>query len=492
MALFSWPQWLERQEQRIQRAEIREVRIELRRLVIKRIPREHIAYVAQLALRTGWSNFALRILHPIIRPEINRHIVAQPNELATYAAALSRMGSIAEAESIFEQFSEPTSEILFLEASSHMNSRNYRKARIAYNKYLKKTDISNYYRIVAEMNLATCEVALGEAEKAKDRLTNSFDLIESFPLLHGGCYEVLAQCEFALSNFEMTKMYSKKSQLVHRILQNEYANFSQKWEIIGDCFAKKKLTNDFFNLHLKSVESHFYELTRELDLFSSILRKDENLFNQVLLGTPFESFRQQARKLAPNLPILSSIITNSAAEPFFILDSNHGVIQNQELEKIHLLGKKKQLLQVLTKDFYRPQLLGAIFSDLYPEESFNLNSSPHRVRKIISIFNQYLNAKKIDIRVNIQNGSFYLSKENTSWALNLKLEIQQPRISSAFLSWLENLEVPFVKRQDIENKFQISKSTANRWIQKSLEKGLLKPGPYGSKTRFQRNKLKAA
>jgi len=85
-----------------------------------------------------------------------------------------------------------------------------------------------------------------------------------------------------------------------------------------------------------------------------------------------------------------------------------GLNLNQISNNALLHSTSWPLLQLLTKDIYRPARMGVVFSGLYPKEYYDPFHSPQRVRNSVFRFNQWAEQNNCEFRVQIDGGDFQL------------------------------------------------------------------------------------
>jgi hypothetical protein len=142
------------------------------------------------------------------------------------------------------------------------------------------------------------------------------------------------------------------------------------------------------------------------------------------------------------------------------------------------------LLQLMTKDIYRPPRMGVVFSHLYPKEFFDPFTSTQRVRNSILRFNAWANGRDLDFRIKIQSGDFQLVCSE-----NAGIKIQQRR--RTLESWQAKLKVFKDQNEsrsftsgDVGRVLGISARSSLTIIQKALSSKKIEKIGHGKNVRY--------
>jgi hypothetical protein len=73
-------------------------------------------------------------------------------------------------------------------------------------------------------------------------------------------------------------------------------------------------------------------------------------------------------------------------------------------------GKMHLMFEALLRDFYRPIRLGGLFAALFPDEHFDIFSSPHRVHQIIYRCRHWIARNGFPIEISESFGNYSLRR----------------------------------------------------------------------------------
>jgi hypothetical protein len=155
--------------------------------------------------------------------------------------------------------------------------------------------------------------------------------------------------------------------------------------------------------------------------------------------------------------------------------------QNKRLKSGQALLR---LFQSLTEDMYRPQIIGSVFSKVFPGEYYDPIFSKDRIHQIIARLRKWFNQNKIPLRIVESEGLYQIMASgpvaikfyNRELVTDLSPELQ--KIKANF-----NYD-PF-SNSDAVKLLNISKSSANRLLKDSVEQGVLILSGKGSATRYK-------
>jgi hypothetical protein len=179
------------------------------------------------------------------------------------------------------------------------------------------------------------------------------------------------------------------------------AYLMQKWEAIVTAFESSSVT-PLSAFRLSAQEHKDWETLRELDRYGLEILFDAEKFHHLLFGTPFAAYREYVLARL-NRPWNEDSYRLGAAEaPAFILHT--GEFKNHQAtapsKMVH------QLLAALLRDFYRPWSIGALFSELFPDEHFDVFSSPNRVHQLLWRLRKWTEANHLPLEL-IEHNGFY-------------------------------------------------------------------------------------
>jgi hypothetical protein len=200
--------------------------------------------------------------------------------------------------------------------------------------------------------------------------------------------------------------------------------FVRKWSAIADGLESA----DAAPVLAFREEAHArgdWESVREADRYALLIQFDEARFQHLMFGTPFESYRKRiCRQLGRELTQTKFLFGDLQAP---VMDVTTGRVN--EGPGLALGRKCHQLIEVLLRDLYRPQRLGALFAELCPGEHFDLFSSPDRVHQLIRRTRRWTESENLPIQIHEHKG-FYSLKMTGPFAFILPLHRQPVDIMS--------------------------------------------------------------
>ncbi len=351
-------------------------------LVVKKIPRPMMALISQICFRNGLYLQSLKILNPIIRPSVTVNPKPQPNELIAYATTLVSMNMHSEARSVLASVDRNAyPESLLRMAFSYFGEWNYEKTIPLLRKFSAHPGISYYRQIVGKVNLAAAYVTSSHTSKAEELLLELLVITteRDYRLLKGNTLELLAQLEMQKKNYVRALHYLQESK---RFIDSTsiYFFFVTKWENICNLLlspGNPEFVEKCRNLKVEAKKWRHAETARDVDLYIAFATDDNELLQKVVLGTANPSYLKKVemlfgRKVIPDKTIK---LRNLNEKPHNVTSVYYEYIAS----KLKHSRIQSELFLLLTKDFYRPANLGLLFSNLYPEEQFNPETSEKRV-----------------------------------------------------------------------------------------------------------------
>ncbi len=365
---------------------------------------------AALARRLEMGDLGIRLLHPLVRP-LSKKVVAEasPTEKAEYAANLVRAGAPREA---LELLDNPTlaqvPETDLYRAFALVGLWDYAASIVCLDRYLARTDIDPYQRLVALANLAAALVHERRHVEAIRRLDEleSAARAKSFHLLLGHAIRLRAEMAITAKDKATAEKYLTLAE-AHMREAGVWDNlFLRKWKAI-------RLIDDNPRLAAKELEAvreaalraRHWETVRSCDAYLALAERNETLLWNVYFGTPFHSFREKlvadfgGREVAPERH------TRAVGK-----GRTCDVTGWAELTSDLVPGDARfRLLRVLASDAYRPFRPATLFQLIFPGEHFNPLSSPMRIRTLVLRLRQALAKAKLSLKV-----------ESDEWGYRLK------------------------------------------------------------------------
>lgn len=369
-----------------------------------KVPREARAGLAKACRRAGLIHSGLRLLYPIIRDEADTTANASTLEICEYSALLARNGSIQEALSLLHQVrASEASEVSLYTGQCHVINWEYSKAAGLFQKYLS-SDAEEYSKLIARVNLAACYVVTSQFEEAVSLVQESIVLAQKLGAtrLMGNCYELWAQVCFWRNDFQNARQCLEKTSEILGTSQSLDNLLVHKTAAIMSALERQSI-EPLLKFRVEALAHKHWDSLREADLFALKVQFEQRRLDHLIFGTPMRPYRQRIQDVLQATPNQCYVW---GTREDLVLDLQTGKMnKGVSLEpgrKIH------QVLACLSQDFYAPTNVGKLFSELYPEEFFNVDSSPFRIRQLMMRTRTWLKENSIPARIEQEDGSYRL------------------------------------------------------------------------------------
>lgn len=393
------------------------VRKELHGLKGRRLPRPALLDLAGLARRVGMFDFALRLLHSVVRSEKPIFPPASVAEIAMYAAVLVKIGARREALALLGGLdAQSAPEVLLFQSNAYFGEWRYDQAVPLLKRYIAHPVINDYQRRVGEVNLAAALIVVGRFQEAEQILSGLLEAdTRDLLLLRGNSLELLTQIAVLREEFAQAEMYIRRSQELLGTGEDQYSLYMKKWRSVAIYRQDgAQHPEELIAIRHEALRMKDWEVARDCDFQIAAGRRDMALFAHIVFGTPYEAFRRRTLASAGRIDLPGTLIWRpgpavdpSAAPPARYFD----LLEAQESQGRGSLKYGQALhktLSSLTADFYRPRSIGEMFTDLYPGEVFNPISSPHRVFRLIQRLRGWFQDNQMPLFVSVVNGEYRL------------------------------------------------------------------------------------
>ncbi len=379
----------------------------IRNINFRKVPRHLLHRFCGLARRTQQWSLSLRALQPVLRPNVRDSVAAFPNEKIEYALALWRIGAFNEAETLLADpklKDEPR--VLLARAHGHLHRWDYSRALVVLSQFIKSPGISEYEKIIAEVNRLAClsflsdKSFLSEFERLETRLEQG-----RFSLLRANALEIKAQWQMMsheLSSAHATLKVARK--LIE--MENGLSTFLiDKWDRINQALMSGS-PNNLNVLRKQALAIGNWESIRDIDFFHTMLDPNCRWANMAYYGTPYRSFRlrlEDLRKFPDQQWVSLTSTATRKMDPWFI-DTGDGSL-------VH------RLLVLMLSDMYRPVTPGEIFAVIHPGEYFNIEVAFTRVRQLIRRTKMWIKKQKLPVRIEEKQGFYSMRMEPNALVL---------------------------------------------------------------------------
>lgn len=366
--------------------------------------------LARLANRNHAYVLALRILHPIIRDDREGTAQAGNEALNIYATSLMWIGALEEAQECLHRIKGST-DALLTEAFVHFARWDYQKSMPVLLKYLNSSTISPYQKLVGQINLLAALIAVGNLKQAKEVFEPLEVELKSNPnykLLYGNCLELRSQIAILENSYDTALIFLADSEKCLADQPGRYLLYVNKWRALaqlGISPNNPEARQALLKVKAEATDIKNWETIRDCDFHLARLDQDHQSLQRILLGTPYQGYHERVQSLFGISVAESKNLEYSPAQPG-IKPERIGLDLNKISDNTFLNSTSWPLLQVMTKDIYKPPRMGVVFSSLYRKENFDPFTSPQRVRNSIFRFNDWAEENQCELKIRIENGDF--------------------------------------------------------------------------------------
>lgn len=501
-------------EQALREGKTDYVRTQITKFNLSKLNRTFIYPVSNLARRVGLISISLRILYPYIYPQKPILKPATSEEIIEYAVCLARIGAQLEARNLLNKI-DPNTEprVLLYQAFSLFQEWNYEDAIPNIIQFLNHNYPDEYQNLVARVNLIASYISVGKLTEAKEQLQVLLPLVteRKYNLLRGNLLELSAQLWIMLKNStEAEKALQEASKFLadQQLAESIYV---EKWRLVLATQKNKdhqKNCTELHQLRAKALALNHWEIARGTDYFICKFSGDRRRFHFLYHGSPLPKFREMLIKDFPEMPSPKKdyvrLLGPIFGEPFvrkgppipIAIDTLAGTTWNKSYKL-----KPGQLLQryllAISSDFYLPSRVGTLFQQLFPEEYFNPETSPDKVKKTAKRFEKWVEQAVPDIRIIEQDGFYKLiATKPTSILVPVTslLDLERSHSNSenslsndsliefhSLYKWAGNRNF---RSTEVAKEFGISVSTATRLIRKGIVAGKIEQLKKGPQTTF--------
>lgn len=178
-------------------------------------------------------------------------------------------------------------------------------------------------------------------------------------------------------------------------------------------------------------------------------------------------------------------------ESYYLLGSVGGIVL--DVETAEFIGianlkpgtKTHQILEILSRDFYRPVRIGTLFSELFPGEYFDINSSPSRVHQILYRARLWSESEELPFSINERHGNYRLEITG-SFAVKVPLEHKAVDANAVYLMRLVQVfpNGRIFTAREARQAIQMSLTSFNRFINAYVAEGKIKRIGGGPNTKY--------
>jgi hypothetical protein len=450
--------------------QIHRVHQTMARVPTAQVPREWRLPLARICRRATLIATGMRLLSPVVRPSNGRKSDATEREIAEYSVLLIRTGAVKEALSLLERINaEAAPESLLFRAFGHFTDWDYAPAVPLLERYLR-ADLPEYQSFIGKVNLASALVATDREEEALPLLASNIEyaLSHGHSRLRANCLEMRAQLHIRHSRYAQAL---KDLEQAAKDLGGSQTNdqlFVRKWLAVTDALMSGN-PEPIEKFCEEASARREWDSLRDAHLQSLRVDFDRARFNFLYFGTPFASYRMTMERILGQKPDTQVIELGRGKRVLdFVTGKLPADLKDGQGRSPH------QVLEILLRDFYRPLNAGGLFSALFPNESFNIFSSPGRVHQALRRTRQWIARHKLPLELNEEGGVFRIE---TGAGVTLRLPLVREPVEEHFLK-LRELRDRFGRSEyfstaDVSKASEFSRATLKRFLRWAVDEGHL-------------------
>lgn len=445
--------------------------------------RQELTELADFGRRVRWPLYSLKALSKVMKSCHDNVMNFQDVEIFSYTKALVKLGFFDEALRWMVYINDRNSpEIFDLKGRIQMSQWNYASACFFFERFLTKIDSSDYTYLVARVNLGAAYVGSNQWEKAREHLLETQKVAQAggHRLIFANCHELLAQASILSGETHKGLTHLEKSAQLLNSNHNIYFYYLRKWKWIADAINKSDADEGLqlgHQLKEDAILKNYWEDVRHIDKILATHFGQTDLAVKNYFGTRFTAYRDSLkqtcldlRSLPPNY--LWRFSSSTSKKPYvFVIE-----------DVAELTVKVKLLFKCLTKDFYRPLPIGYLFTKLYPEESFDPNSSPDRIYRTVARLRKIL-PSELSI---LWNPTGVQLKGQGSISIRIEEETKTTPEKSEKLRILRNqLKRKWFNSQDVAQAMSLSQRSALRLIKEARKSYKVEENGTGRSKRYR-------
>lgn len=476
-------------DQMIRAGKIAEARKALDDYRLGNIRRSHLEAFAQLFIRVGWPQSALRILYPIVRSKLS-DVKPTPHECASYALALLKIGSFSEAETILSQTHADIPELELCRGSARQMQWDYEGSIVHLQNYVNHPLLKDRYsQAVARLNLVAAHISCSNFATASSLLDQLAEeaAAHDWTLLTKNMRELRAQVAVHSGDYERAEY------LLNQAALNPDIGFSdlmiQKWKLFCEIYRAPSETAvaKLKTFRATATIQQHWETVRECDRVIATVARDQDIFNKIYFGTPFPAYKKMLRKANPWFQPTETFVYGDTYGVQFDLRTascaNNPAINLKPGMLVH------RVLTTLFQDLYRPQSSGSLFAAFFPGDCFNPLSAPTRLGTVMYRTRKWAERVGVPLTTELING-FHHVKMGPGLAIVLSDSgLDTGKNELGLKSYIERLRSSLQNEtfgsRDVAKKLEISKAKATKFLGECLSAGLVSKSGASRTTRYK-------
>lgn len=501
---MSTPNWIHELDQLIRRGQSALARKELEaRLKDRRknpISRADYPAVAALCRRCGIHHQALRLLHPLIRPQARNPVKATDAEKLEYGASLVQIGAEREGLELLDKLDwRQNPQALLFGAFGRFTRWEYADALPLLRKYVKHPQVQDYPLLIGKVNLLAALVAEQQYEEAQPLFeSTSKDLkVHGHQLLYGNLLSVWAQKFIYSDEWKDARECLEEAFALSQTVTSIDAIYVRKWlavlELRKNGVSKKALTA-LDKVRSEAMTRKNWETVRDCDFHEATLAKKPALLEHLYFGSPYKAYRERVESEGGqdfrSIPNYLWRLPSEGLKPALVIDSLNGQCDATGA-KLKAGQVPQRLFALLASDFYRDHRLDALHGRLFPDRFYNPISSPNVVHQAIHRLKDWFEENNLPVTIAESGGNYRLRALSNCAVKVHPLETRSQAPADLRLSdYLPQLRTRFTgsegfSRREAAETLGIPERTASRYLRHALDTGAVQKVGSGPRTRFR-------
>jgi len=352
-------------------------------------PEKHLD-LARLCRRSGLIGLGLKILSS------SRETASSSSINTEFALLLHQIGCTMEALEILNYVdADIAPEAHVAKARCHLDQYDFIKALPELRAYLEKAP-SRYMTLIMRLNLAACLIQIEQFEAAIDHLNflSEIGVQNDYPLIYAKILVLRAQIQIGQDRLDEARTILHAAE---RVLKNSSPAESlliEKWNAVIDG-KKSQNPTSLLEFSKKAMTWGDYEMARTADFEILKMHFNEELFNRLYFGTPFMALRNKIEELNGHKLSTRELSIGSRKAPTLDLRTTVERLANKSQKS----APPDVVLKALFSDLYAPLSLGRFFSELFPGERFQIESSPQKINQALTRAKKWLSERHLPIEI---------------------------------------------------------------------------------------------
>jgi hypothetical protein len=463
---------------------VQEAARKLRQVNTRQVPDNQRLSLAKLTRRTSMPVLGLRLLAPMLKTSIARFdFRAVESEVAEYAILLQRVGVRDESRKILEHLDARIVPEVNLYLGFECVARWNYNGSIPHLEEYVRSQTDPYAQLIGKVNMAAAFVHTRQAKEAQNILLEIQETAheKGFARIQANAFELSAELKIHLRELDSATEDLRKAREILGDGRVHDQLFIRKREAQIEALNAKS-GESLLELRSEAEVRGEWEIVREADLELLKIKPDEKLLSKLYAGTPFPHYRERIEKelSLETKPSLEFHWGNKKGPELNLLTGHL-----DELSLSHVLHRA---FAALTRDLYRPRPVGALFSEIYPEQHFDVFTSPGRVHQLILRSRAFLKETKAPFAIDCHCQLYSLELSGPGGVrMGQALEPRELSQAQVFTRRLrEHLGGGMAyTNEEFRSASGLEKSQVNALIMESEKEGLIRVLGKGRGTRYR-------